>query len=268
MSSTSFKKAVWSYYRKHGRHALPWRETRDPYRILVSEVMLQQTQVDRVIPFYNAFLKKFPTTRALARAPLGDVLRAWQGLGYNRRAKYLHSAAKEIVAKHGGKLPRSHAELVALPGIGTYTAAAVRAFAWNELDVFIETNIRAAIIRHFFPKRSGVRDTEIAEVLTEMLQKRKNREWYWALMDYGSYLKKTEGNASRQSAHHVRQKPFKGSDREIRGAILKLLVAKSCTEDFLLCSLPFSAVRVRRQLAALAAEGLIRSARGVVQLPS
>ena len=180
------------------------------------------------------------------------------GPGYNRRAKYLHEAAEEIVAKHGGVLPHSHAVLVALPGIGAYTAAAVRAFAWNEPDVFIETNIRAAVIRHFFEGRSGVRDAEITETLARMLPKMKNREWYWALMDYGSYLKKTEGNASRQSAHHVRQKPFKGSDREIRGAILRSLAEKACTRTQLSHMLPFPLTRVQAQLDALAKEGMVK----------
>ena len=122
-----FRDAVWRHYRKNGRHALPWRKTRDAYQILVSEIMLQQTQVERVVPLYKKFLKQFPKVRALAEAPLAAVLRAWQGLGYNRRAKFLHEAAKDVVLRHAGIVPREYEALIALSGIGTYTAAAVRA---------------------------------------------------------------------------------------------------------------------------------------------
>ena len=155
MTPKKFKDTVWKYYREHGRSDLPWRKTTDPYRILVSEVMLQQTQVERVIPYYTRFLKKFPTVRALAKAPLSQVLIAWQGLGYNRRAKMLHEAAKEVVRGHGGLFPRTALELEKLPGVGPYTAHAVAAFAYNEDGICIETNIRTAVTHHFFPKVIG-----------------------------------------------------------------------------------------------------------------
>lgn len=273
MSSTKhkrvagFRKAVWAYYCKNGRHALPWRKTHDPYRILLSEMMLQQTQVDRVLPKYKAFLKKFPTLRALATASLADVLREWQGLGYNRRAKFLHEAAKAI-AKANGAFPRSRAELIALPGIGPYTASAMRAFAWNEPAVFIETNIRTAFIHHFFPKKKKVSDAETIRLIVQSLDAKNPREWYWALMDYGAHLKKTEGNASRRSAHHVRQKPFKGSDREVRGAILKTLIFGAKTRRGLLRALPFPEVRVEKQLTALATEKMLIIRNGKVFLPN
>ncbi|MBI3573883.1 A/G-specific adenine glycosylase [Candidatus Kaiserbacteria bacterium] len=266
MSSTKFKKLVWAYYRKNGRHTLPWRKTRDPYRILVSEIMLQQTQATRVVPKYEAFLKRFPTIQKLAQAPLSEVLRAWQGLGYNRRAKFLHEAAKAIVKNHAGRVPRSHSELVNLPGIGPYTASAVRAFAFNEPDVFIETNIRTAFIHHFFRGRTGVRDTELVEVLAQVLPKRKSREWYFALMDYGSFLKRTEGNASRRSAHHTKQKPFKGSDREVRGAILRTLSEKSLTKAQIL-KLSFPKARIEKQLMILKKEGMVNAEKALVYLP-
>jgi A/G-specific adenine glycosylase len=250
MSFTSYKKTVRAYYKKHGRHALPWRRTQDPFRILVSEVMLQQTQVDRVIPFYLAFLKKFPAAPALARAPLSDVLRAWQGLGYNRRAKYLHEAA-EIIAKKG-RIPCDKESLMALPGIGAYTASAIRAFALNKPDVFIETNIRSAYIHHFFPRKKHVHDAELLPLIEKTLDRKHPREWYYALMDYGSHLKKTEGNASRRSARHVRQKPFKGSDREVRGAILRAHLMGENPQE-----LPFPKKRLAVQLKKLRTEGLI-----------
>ena len=236
---------------------MPWRKTRDPYKILVSEIMLQQTQVKRVIEFYAAFTKRFPTVQKLARAPLSEVLKVWQGLGYNRRAKYLHEAAKAIVARHAGHVPRSHEALVALPGIGAYTASAVRAFAWNEPDIFIETNIRTAVIHYFFPKSEKVSDARLIPLITAALDRKRPREWYYALMDFGSFLKKTEGNASRRSAHHTRQKPFKGSDREIRGAILKMLAEKTWTRSALLRALPFARERIDAQLKALADERMI-----------
>ena len=212
-------------------------------------------------------MRQFPTIRKLAQTPLSKVLKAWQGLGYNRRAKYLHEAANAIVAKHGGKLPRSHAELVALPGIGAYTASAIRAFAWNESDVFIETNIRTVFLHHFFPRSRKVPDSKILPLIEEAIDRTNPRTWYSALMDYGSYLKQTEGNSSRRSAHHTKQKPFKGSDREIRGAILKALLEKPQTRIQLFRALPFPAARVKKQLAVLVREGMVVSQKGRITLP-
>src|SRR3989344_3520727 len=135
MSNKEFLKIVIAHWKKNGRHALPWRTIIDPYKILVSEIMLQQTQVDRVVPYFERFIKQFPTVHALAKSDLGSVLKAWSGLGYNRRAKLLRECAKEIVEKHGGKVPKNLAALVSLPAIGPYTAGAVRAFAFNQPDV-------------------------------------------------------------------------------------------------------------------------------------
>lgn len=156
---TEFKCIVWDHYRKHGRHNLPWRKTKNPYRILVSEIMLQQTQVERVTPYYKTFLKQFLTVRSLSRAPLSSVLRAWQGLGYNRRAKMLHEAAKEIAKR--GSFPKKVTELERLPGIGPYTARAICAFAYNQNVVFVETNIRTALIHHFFRAKTSIRNGSI-----------------------------------------------------------------------------------------------------------
>lgn len=242
MAHARFKKVIRDYYCAHGRYTLPWRQTRDPYKILVSEVMLQQTQVDRVIPYYKRFLQKFSTVRALARAPLADVLKVWQGLGYNRRAKYLHEAAKLW-----GTVP-----LEELPGVGPYTAKAVRVFAFNKPEVLIETNIRAVYIHHFFPRKKKVSDKELLRLIEATLDRKNPREWYAALMDYGSYLKQRFPNPSRRSVHHVRQKKFKGSDRQIRGAILKAhLKGESVSK------LKFDKARIKKQLTALRAEGLI-----------
>lgn len=252
-----FQKTVRDFYKKHGRD-LPWRHTKDPYKILVSEVMLQQTQVDRVIPKYRSFLKKFPSVGVLAAAPLSAVLREWQGLGYNRRAKMLYEAAKKISAEHSGQVPQGFEALKALPGIGDYTAKALRTFAWNEREALIETNVRSVFIHHFFPRRRAlVSDAELMPFIERSVDEKNPREWYWGLMDYGSHLKKTLPNPSRKSLYHLAQKPFKGSDREIRGAILRLLSNVARTEQQLHTSLPFERKRIDQQLRALMREGFV-----------
>lgn len=266
-SFSTFQRDVYSFFKSKGRHALPWRKTKSPYRILVSEIMLQQTQVDRVIPKYRSFLKKFKTVQALAKAPLGEVLREWQGLGYNRRAKMLHEAAKVIVANHGGKVPTLYSELVSLPGIGDYTAKAVRVFAWNEPEVLIETNVRSVFLYYFFDKKFKVSDTEILPYMVKNLDTKNPREWYFALMDYGSYLKKTVPNPSRNSAHHTKQKSFKDSDREVRGAVLRALVSRSKSLPVLFKELNFSEERIEKQVIALSKEGLVVFKKNRVRLP-
>lgn len=223
------RRIIVSHYKKQGRHNLPWRQTTNPYRILVSEIMLQQTQVDRVVPYYKNFLKQFPTPRALAAASRGDVLRAWQGLGYNRRAKFLHETAQKIVAQHKGIVPRTYNELVGLPGVGTYTAHAVRVFAHNELGVFLETNIRAVLLHHFFKDHGMVHDKELVPILTKLVRGQDPRVFYWALMDYGSYLKKVNSNPSRKSKHYAKQSVFVGSRRQVRGMVLRALSRTSYT---------------------------------------
>jgi len=220
-----FRNIVWQHAKEHGRHTLPWRKrTASPYAILVSEIMLQQTQVNRVVPHYRNFLKRFPTVRSLANASLNDVLKAWQGLGYNRRGKMLHEAVRQIVKIHSGKVPRDAASLEKLPGIGPYTAYAIVAFAYNEDTVFIETNLRTAVIHHFFPKREKVSDEEILAILAKAFPKGKAREWYAALMDYGSHLKRSGVRINNRSKEYVKQKTFRGSNREARGAVLKALM--------------------------------------------
>lgn len=220
-----FLETVWEYYRAEGRHDLPWRlaepdGTFDPYKILVSELMLQQTQVSRVIPKFDAFIAAFPTVEKLAEAKLGDVLRAWQGLGYNRRAKFLWESAKQISAD--GQFPDTLEGLVALPGVGVNTAGAVLAYTYNEPVVFIETNVRTVYILHFFADQAVVSDAEIREVLPETLDTEHPREFYWALMDYGSHLK-TQTRNNHRSSHYTKQSAFAGSRRQIRGLVLREL---------------------------------------------
>lgn len=221
-----FQTLIWRYYRAHGRHDLPWRKIKDLYRILVSEVMLQQTQVDRVIPLYRNFIKQFPTAKKLATAPLSEVLKSWQGLGYNRRAKMLREAAQCLVSTPSfvSRFDLDISELEKLPGVGPYTARAVAAFAYNQDVVVIETNIRTAVIHHFFQKKKKVSDAEIEKVLRQVLPKGRAREWYSALMDYGAYLKRSGISHNEKSERYTKQSKFKGSLREVRGAILRVLV--------------------------------------------
>lgn len=227
--------------------------------------MLQQTQVDRVIPKYKKFLKKFPTLSSLAKAPLSSVLKEWQGLGYNRRAKMLHDAAGVLVAEHNGRFPKSKEALMRLPGIGPYTASAVRVFAFNERETLIETNVRSVFIHHFFPKKKEIADASLLPIITASVDVAHPREWYSALMDYGSHLKQTAGNASRRSAHHTRQIPFRGSPREVRGAIVKMLAKKTRSKKELF-ELPFSRHAVEAQYTKLLSEGLISVSKERVRL--
>ena len=221
----AFRKTIRTYYRKNPRR-FPWRETTLPYCIVVSEIMLQQTQVDRVIPRYSQFIETFPDFMALSRASIQDVLSVWQGLGYNRRALALRATAVKVVNEYGGVLPSDPSLLQSLPGIGSYTARAIAAFAFNTPSVFIETNIRSVFIHFFFGDRTGIRDSDVLPLIEQTLDRDNPREWYYALMDYGAMLKKTNPNPSRRSAHHTRQSPFEGSNRQLRGNILKLLVRK------------------------------------------
>ncbi len=253
-----FRKLIYDYYRVHGR-VLPWRLTWDPYRILVSEVMLQQTQVGRVKDKYEEFIGAFPGFPALAGASLDSVLRIWQGLGYNRRALWLKNAAITVMDRFSGALPSSPEAIATLPGIGTATAASIAAFAFNKPVVFIETNIRTVFIHFFFHDRDGVRDSEIAPLVAQTLDRDDPRSWYYALMDYGTMLKKEGERGHRRSAGYHKQSPFRGSDRQVRGAILRLLVGgKTLPEAVLIDLLHSPEEKVRRNLRDLQGEGFVR----------
>lgn len=262
MTPQRFRALVWKHYETSGRHELPWRRTKDAYRILVSEVMLQQTQVERVIPFYAAFLKSFPTVKALADAPLSSVLTHWQGLGYNRRAKMLHDAAKVVVCDYKGKMPLDVAILETLPGIGHYTARAVAAFVENLDVVFVETNLRTAVTHHFFPHAEHVDDKELLLILENVLPKGDSRRWYSALMDYGAHLKRSGVRVNAKSTSYTKQSTFSGSNREARGAILKELAKGTQSASYLLGILgPDRTEQLSLQLAKLSAEGMIEKKR-------
>lgn len=219
----ALRRVICHYYRHQGRR-MAWRETTDPYRIFVSEVMLQQTGVERVRQKYAEFIEKFPDFSALAAAEQRDVLAAWQGLGYNRRAIALHRAARIVVEKFGGVLPQTVEDLESLPGIGHATASSIAAFAFNVPTVFIETNVRRLFIHFFFRGREGIGDAEILPLVAETLDREHPREFYWGVMDYGTMLKKRYPNPNRRSASYARQSRFEGSDRQIRGRILRALL--------------------------------------------
>jgi A/G-specific adenine glycosylase len=254
----SFRKKVYDYYDKHGRD-LPWRKRVTPYRVLVSEVMLQQTQVERVTAKYKEFLAAFPDFQSLAKAPTQKLLTIWSGMGYNRRALALRALAQQVVSEYRGKLPSDPAELVNLPGIGKYTAGAVFAFAFNKPVVFMDTNIRRVFIHHFFHDRENIRDEEIIPFVEQTMDRSNPRKWYNALMDYGTMLKKAQVNPNRRSAHYTRQGPFENSNRQVRGAILKALVKESpLTQARIVKITRMDPERVKKNLVQLEKEGFIR----------
>lgn len=206
---------------------MPWRRDTRGYYVLVSELMLQQTQVERVVPKFEQFIAVFPDFVALAQAPLADVLVLWSGLGYNRRAKFLHEAAKQVVSNHDGVLPNTHKGLVALPGVGINTAGALLAYVYNQPVVFIETNIRTILLHHFFNGLADVDDAELRSVLEDVLDREHPREFYWVMMDYGSWLKRSGVKNIQSSRQYRKQSPLVGSVREIRGNIIRRLASES-----------------------------------------
>lgn len=222
---------------------LPWRNTRDPYGIWISEVMLQQTQVPRVLARWGAWLDRFPSVQALAQAPVADVLEEWQGMGYNRRALALKGAAEAIVAEYDGEIPQDTRRLCALPGIGPATAQGIRSFAFDLPGVYLETNVRTVFLHHFFPDVPGVPDRELVPLIQAACPAGEDaagdlfaiaqdendtpRSWYYALLDYGAHLKKTVPNPSRRSSSYTRQSAFEGSRRQKRAHIVRMLLDAS-----------------------------------------
>ena len=238
---------------------LPWRRTADPYAIMVSEFMLQQTQVPRVVPKFIAWMERFPTPARLAEAPAAEVLGLWSGLGYNRRALALHRACQSLAEGFGGQVPNDEIALRELPGIGIYTSRAILAFAFDKPTVFLETNIRTVLLKHFFPDEEGIPDKSLEKIAAEVVDEAAPRRWYTALMDYGSELKRVEGNHSARGAAYKKQTPFATSFRRVRGAVLKSLVEKkSLGIDELYASLPFSRESIEKCAEALAREGFAR----------
>lgn len=254
-----FVRQVWTFYTKNQR-PMPWRSDVRPYYIVVSEIMLQQTQVDRVVPKFLAFIQQFPDFSSLATAPLARVLTAWQGLGYNRRARFLHELARTVVTQHGGDLPTTIDQLESLPGIGPATARSIAAFAFNQPVVFIETNIRSVYLHHFFADQTGITDAQLLPLIEQTLDVTNPREWYWALMDYGVWIKKEFGNPSRRSRHHTKQSTFAGSNRQKRGQIIRYLTSHpTATLRALATAIDTTPKEAKMIISALLSDGLIVS---------
>jgi A/G-specific adenine glycosylase len=203
---------------------MPWRSRRTPYRVFVSEIMLQQTGISRVTGHYLRFLRLFPSFRALASAPVARVLAAWKGLGYNRRALALRESARLVIQRHGGKVPRTRDELMALPGVGRATAGAVIVYAFDLPVPFIETNVRRVFLHFYFPRARDVDDRRILPLVERTMDRRRPREWFYALMDYGTMLAREGVNANRRSSAYTRQAAFEGSRRQLRGRVLGVIL--------------------------------------------
>ena len=292
----AFQRAVVRFYARHKRD-LPWRRTHDPYRILVSEVMLQQTQVGRVIPKYRSFLARFPTMRALARARFAEVLRVWLGLGYNGRALRLWRCARTIVRESGGKLPADVAQLERLPGIGPYTAAAVAAIAFGAQVPAVDVNVRRVLTRAL-AGRDQISPSRVSLLAQAAMPKSSAAAWSQALMDIGSLYCKASprcqdcplrvsceyvrasrdrlGRAQGTNAHRARRaNAFVGSGRFYRGLVMRVLARRTPVSVGVLgreVKKGFSVTDgawLQALLASLERDGLVRfdRARKKVRLP-
>ncbi len=257
-SLTKLQSIIYEYFYVFGR-SFPWREDITPYRVVVSEMMLQQTQTHRVAQKFNLFVAAFPSFEILANAPFDHVLSFWKGLGYNRRALNLQKIAQLIMSEYGGALPSEPSILQTFPGIGPATAASICAFAFNKSTVFIETNIRTVFIHFFFREQQQIHDREIIPLVEKTLDHDNPRLWYYALMDYGVMLKKTVGNLCLQSKHYTKQSRFEGSDRQVRGRILELLLAQGTwSHEKLVQELCIDKSRYRKILETLARDGFLK----------
>ncbi|MEI6400457.1 MAG: A/G-specific adenine glycosylase [bacterium] len=260
MEGKEFRKMLYDWYKKNGRHSLPWRQTTDPYSIFISELMLQQTQAPRVVPKYEAFLKKFPTAKVLARANTQTILQYWQGLGYNRRALFAQRACIEIQKTYKGIFPKSRDSLISLPGIGPYTARAICVFAYNQSELVIETNVRTVIIHHFLQNKENVADSEIETILKEIVDTKNPRKFYSAMMDYGTYLKGQGIKTHRKSTTYQKQSKFEGSFRQIRGQLVKAYASGGYKNVQKLIRLQEKVVKndYKKALELLVKEGIVK----------
>jgi A/G-specific adenine glycosylase len=263
---TGFRRRIAEFYRDHKRE-FPWRDNITPYGIVVSEVMLQQTGVERVVGKFGPFIDSFPDFSDLASAPLSDVMDAWQGLGYNRRALSLKKLAGIVVDENSGTLPVDIGLLKAMPGIGDATAGSIMAFSFNLPSVFIETNIRRVFIHYFFPGRDRVTDNEIIPLVEATLERSHPRDWYYALMDHGTYLSAVAANPNRKSAHYSRQSRFEDSDRQVRGKIIRLLIGNAgAPPDDIARATGCDLKRLKPILDSLVKDGLVAHDSGLYRI--
>ncbi|MEO6077947.1 MAG: A/G-specific adenine glycosylase [Candidatus Andersenbacteria bacterium] len=222
MTIPKFQKIILDWY-KDNRRDLPWRNTKNPYRIMVSEIMLQQTQVSRVLPKYKEFLNAFPNTKKLAESRDAELLKIWSGLGYWRRARFLKEASKKIEQDFAGKFPKDIKTLLTLPGIGPYTAGAISCFAFGNTDTFIDTNIRRVYLHFFFKDKTDIHDSEILKIAEKSVIKNNPAEWHWALFDYGALVLKDK-KINKKSRHYTKQSKFEGSFRSYRAKLMRRLL--------------------------------------------
>ena len=252
-----FREIILNYYKIYGR-SFSWRETSDPYHILLSELMLQQTQTERAAPKYAAFIERWPDFNALSEAPFSEILILWKGLGYNRRAMALKQIALIAVRQYGGTLPRIYDELLKLPMVGSATASAVLAFSYNQPALYLETNIRRVLLHFFYQNEEKVHDRELYKLLEAVQVREDPKSWYYALMDYGVLLKKMVKNPNRRSAHYTKQPAFENSNRQIRGQILTVFTEKGLVSKKELYSfLNFPQENINKCLSALQKEGFV-----------
>ncbi len=254
----TFHQIICSYFKRNGRN-FSFRDEISPYKVLVSEMMLQQTQTNQVDEKFEQFIKKYPDFKTLAKTSNEELLAIWQGLGYNRRALALRDIAQKVISEYNGILPADVEILKSFPQIGHNTASSIVAFAFNMPTYFIETNIRRVYIYFFFPRKKSVKDSEILPIVKKTLDNKHIREWYYALMDYGVMLKKTHPELNKKSAHYRKQSQYKGSIREVRGKILKLLInKKSLSESEIRHHFSNSSVDVLKVLKVLIEEGFLK----------
>lgn len=260
----AFKDLILTFYAEHGRHFV-WRDTTDPYAILVSEVMLQQTQTGRVKPKYEIFLSRWPSFSSLAEATTEELLSVWKGLGYNRRALNLRASAR-LTQRWGWTIPNDQVLIESLPGVGKATCAAIRSFCFGEKSVYLETNIRRVLLTSFYPEEDKVKDKQLELLLHDLsLINEDMKSWYYALMDYGVLLKALFPNANKRSAHYTKQKRFENSNRQIRGLLIHLLTDTGAKELSVIYDLlsQFEEERILNSLEELEREGFVQECEGV-----
>jgi A/G-specific adenine glycosylase len=250
---TAFRRKILRFYKQHGRD-LPWRRTTDPYRITIAEIMLQQTQVERVIPKYEEWIARWPNWKTLSLASNEQLLRGWSGLGYNRRALLIGRLAKAVMHDHAGILPDRPAELETLPGIGPYTSRAILIFAFDRPLATIDTNIRRVLL-HEFGLSDATAPAQLAQFAFRVLPKRKSRDWHNALMDYSRLVLPKQISAIRPV---TRQSRFEGSARQVRGEIIRRLLRKQPVYLRRIClAMKRSPAEVEKIAKKMAEEGII-----------
>lgn len=261
-----FQEHIQNYFRDFGR-SFVWRETTIPYHIVVSEIMLQQTQVKRVEKKYPEFIARFPNFSSLASAKLSEIYSVWSGMGYNRRALALKKISEILFKEHNGVLPNDATLLEKFPGIGKATAASICAFAFNAPTVFIETNIRTVFLHFFFSNKTNIPDQKLIPLVESTLDQKNPRLWYFALMDYGAFLKSSFPNPSRASLSHRPQSKFRGSMREVRGTILKMLSKKPMTRASLKKESGFPKEMIAKSVIDLVRDGLVTCFGQILRIP-